>query len=112
MSRIERYDILLNKFDEFKVRLQVPVYGCFVVPVNESKILIGGGFNSNNGNSDKVYTVDTHSGQINYLNNLSNPSWSVLAPVYMNGALHFFSCGEESDNTFPEEIKYSFNVPI
>ena len=91
--------------------MQVPVYGCFVVPVNETKLLIGGGFNNNLGNSDKVYTVDTTTGSVSNLTPLSNPGWTVLPPVYFNGGIKLFSCGEESDG-FPEEVIYNFTVPL
>jgi hypothetical protein len=83
-----------------------------VIPVNESKLVIGGGFNNNSGNSDKVYTVDTNTGYVNYLPSLTNPGWTVLSPVYLNGVLNIFSCGEESDNNMPDHITYKLNVPI
>ena len=89
----------------------MPVYGCFVVPVNENKLLIGGGYNNNYGNSDKVYTIDTNTGLVNNLAPLSNPGWSVLPPIYQNGSIRLFSCGEESEG-FPDEISYSIKVPI
>ncbi len=112
MNRIERYNTLTNKFEELNFRLVQPVYGCFVVPVNETKLLIGGGFNTANGNSNTVYTIDVFNGNINYLPPMINPGWTVLSPLYLNGAIHIFSCGEESDDNLPEHLIYPINLPI
>lgn len=76
-----------------------------------SKLLIGGGFNNVLGNCDKVYNIDIHSGYVNNLPSLSKPGWTVLQPVYLNGTIRDFICVEES-NKFPEEIIYSFTIPL
>jgi len=111
LDRIERYDINRNCFDEFKLKLQYPVYGCVSAMVSESKIIVMGGFHTKNGDSDRVYTIDLSNGNFNYLTPLKTPGWTALPYCYKNGAFHLF-CDGEFENGFPIHNVYSLNVPV
>jgi hypothetical protein len=88
VNRIERYDIFKNKYDEFNVKLPYPVYGCISTLVSDSKILIAGGWSEENGDSAKVYTINLSDGNIEYLENLKQPGWTVLPPYYRKSRSH------------------------
>jgi hypothetical protein len=108
-ERIERYDILNNKFEIFPISMLQPVYGCISLFIG-SKLLIAGGRHSTKGNTDQVYTIDFNAaGKIDILQPLPTACWTVLPVTNYNGDLHIFATGQETQG-FPEHISYRLNT--
>jgi hypothetical protein len=100
-----------NRFDEFKVKMPVYVYGCGATLVSDSKIIIMGGFNEKDGNSKAVFTIDLNNGNIDKLNDMRCTGWTVNPIYYSNGVLNMFSTCEETDG-LPDHVIYKINVPL
>lgn len=89
-----------------------PLYGVTSFLASDSKILILGGFNTVDGNSYKVYTIDLSNGQIAYLKNIEKDVWSTIAPFYYNNSIFVISSGEEVDDDMPHLFEYPISMPI
>jgi hypothetical protein len=111
VNRIEKYDIAQDYFEELNIKLPNPVYGCFATMVNESKILIGGGWTEEKGNSSITYSLDISSGKCNYLKDIPAACWTILPVFYKYGNLHIFSIGEETDGK-PDHHAYPVQIPF
>jgi hypothetical protein len=82
-----------------------PLYGCVATLVSDFKILIVGGWSDTSGYSRKAYTLDLSIGKFDFLPDLDQNAWSVLPAYYQNGAINFFSTGEEADS-LPVHVAY------
>jgi hypothetical protein len=111
LNIIERYNISLDTYDEFQIKLTVPVYGCLAILTSDSKLLIGGGYNSQRGSVENVYTIDLSNGVISNMKPLSKPAWTVLPPYLNNDEIILFSTGEETD-ILPQIVKYNIDLPF
>lgn len=88
-----------------------PVYGCVSTLVSDTKLLIAGGWSEERGKSSKVYTINLSNGNIEYLDDLKVPGWTVLPPFYSNSTLNIFFQGEETDG-LPTQISYFLKTPL
>jgi hypothetical protein len=101
----------LNTFDEFKIRLPVYVYGCGATLISDNKIIILGGFNERDGNSNAVHTVDLNTGKIENLAPITCAGWTIVPIYYANGVLNMFITCEETEG-MPDHVVYKVNLPL
>lgn len=96
----------------FNTNLPEAYYGMTSFLVSDSKILLLGGFNTNNGNNKNVWVIDLSNGAVNQIGNINTDIWSTLAPIYCNGNLYVISTGEEVDDDMPKIFEYPINLPM
>jgi hypothetical protein len=110
LNVIERYNVALDIYHEFQIRLKYPVYGSLVFLTSDTKLFIAGGYNNQKGSIYNAYTIDLSNGIVTDLKALSTPAWTVYQPYLENNNILMFSTGEETEG-YPQIISYTIDLP-
>jgi N-acetylneuraminic acid mutarotase len=95
LDNIEKYNIQSDKWEILNVRLPIKIECPACVHYN-NEVLILGGFSSDKGSSDTVYSLDINKFSIQaYEKKLDQPGWSIYQPIKIGRKIHIFYGGEE-----------------
>lgn len=111
LSTIDKYSVKQDKYDLLSISLNMPIYGCVALLASNKKLLICGGFNSQIGPLESVYTINLFDEIRQELAPLKKTGWTAMPHLYKHGALTFFTDSEEG-NALPGINTYPLALPL
>eukprot|EP01015_Nassula_variabilis_P019030 TRINITY_DN3174_c0_g1_i8.p1 TRINITY_DN3174_c0_g1~~TRINITY_DN3174_c0_g1_i8.p1 ORF type:complete len:572 (+),score=72.26 TRINITY_DN3174_c0_g1_i8:69-1784(+) len=108
LDQIERYVISENRFEAVEFKLHEQLQNPFVVQISANEVLILGGWNDKNKDSNDVRALNLENGILSDRPdfNEDDKGWGFYPPFYANNKLYLFITGEEEDR-MPDVIEYS-----